>query len=595
MRTRDLTVGLTRDLVRPGRRSQERGAAAIIIALFIAAILLPISALGVDVARWYVEAQRLQAAADAAATAGVTFLPDDFNSAVTRARAVAKTNGYENGVNATVTVARGIRPTQLKVTITTPVHNAFGQAFGIGTTDVGRAAVADYNGPAPMGSPCNTFGNEPAGTSGAPPVASQLTVPTGATCTTTPDFWGSINGPDIHKTQGEEFASRKCENAEDGCDSSKNNTEFDPLGYFYVVRVTQANIPVTIQIYDPASVPTGQQCESRPNWTTSDSNNANGYTNSDARARYGGTGVGNSRLCPGDNDMQGTSTQTSEQPTVTSFGLRNPTDTLVPTQGTPITACAKQFKGFSESQVTKNALKDSSGSYNTNLASVFHQWVTLCTFTPTTVGDYYLQVRANVAFNGTASQTVTSGNPAIYSQMVDNTAVKGTAVNSFALRAYGGGGTVSISAWKSMRIFVNGANANTTFNLVRVVPAAQGKTLKFGLFDVGEGAASGAYVQLIPPADAKLGVTPMTTISGCSASGYVTASGLTNCRLGISTAFNGKQQYISAPIPSNYTCNWASQGGCWWRVTVNFNGSSGVHDATTWTASIQGEPIRLIE
>ena len=55
------------------------------------------------------------------------------------------------------------RPSQLKVTVTSRIHNAFGTAFGEQWTTVSSSAVADFNGPAPMGSPCNAYGNEPTG------------------------------------------------------------------------------------------------------------------------------------------------------------------------------------------------------------------------------------------------------------------------------------------------------------------------------------------------------------------------------------------------------------------------------------------------
>ncbi len=42
-------------------------------------------------------------------------------------------------------------------------------------------------------------------------------------------------------------------------------------------------------------------------------------------------------------------------------------------------------------------------------------------------------------------------------------------------------------------------------------------------------------------------------------------------------------------------CNVASSGGCWFRVGVNFDSGSSVNDSTTWTAKIEGEPVRLIE
>ncbi len=62
-----------------------------------------------------------------------------------------------------ITVTGGEKPTQLKVTHQQrSVDNFFAKSFGVNTATITRSAVADFNGPAPMGSPCNTFGNEPA-------------------------------------------------------------------------------------------------------------------------------------------------------------------------------------------------------------------------------------------------------------------------------------------------------------------------------------------------------------------------------------------------------------------------------------------------
>ena len=63
---------------RAGRARREIGAAAVIMAVFVAAVMIPIGAIGVDIARWWVEAERVQAAADAVATAGVTHMPENF-------------------------------------------------------------------------------------------------------------------------------------------------------------------------------------------------------------------------------------------------------------------------------------------------------------------------------------------------------------------------------------------------------------------------------------------------------------------------------------------------------------------------------------
>src|SRR6476469_7157489 len=140
------------------RRDDQGGYVAILVACFAAALMMPVCAISVDVSRWYVEVQRVQNAADAAATAGVTFLPDDLASAKTAALAVAARNGYADGGANQITVAVGEKPTQLVVTVAAKVENAFGSALGSRFSTISRSATADYNGPAPMGSPCNTFG-----------------------------------------------------------------------------------------------------------------------------------------------------------------------------------------------------------------------------------------------------------------------------------------------------------------------------------------------------------------------------------------------------------------------------------------------------
>ena len=71
--------------------------------MLAAAVFLPVTALAVDVARWYVELERVQTAADAAATAGVTYMPDDFANAKATAIAVSGRNGYPNSGTSTVT------------------------------------------------------------------------------------------------------------------------------------------------------------------------------------------------------------------------------------------------------------------------------------------------------------------------------------------------------------------------------------------------------------------------------------------------------------------------------------------------------------
>src|SRR5690606_16125474 len=65
-------------LSRLGRgRSAEAGAVALLVAL-LTPVFVAFAALSVDVARWYVEGERVQKAADAASLAGVVYMPQDF-------------------------------------------------------------------------------------------------------------------------------------------------------------------------------------------------------------------------------------------------------------------------------------------------------------------------------------------------------------------------------------------------------------------------------------------------------------------------------------------------------------------------------------
>ena len=230
------------------------------------------------------------------------------------------------------------------------------------------------------------------------------------------------------------------------------------------------------------------------------------------------------------------------------------------------------------------------------MARVFRQWVDLCTFTPTQSGDHYLQIRTNVAIGGTSDgQGGYQNNSRVFTQDTDDTAVLGNGNNRFAIRVKGTArASISVAGFQSMGMYANYSNgssgANSTFNLVRVVPAAATKTLKIGFFDTGDATQPGTLT-VQPPPDSNL----PASISNCTGSGVVTGS-VPGCQLTnvSSSTYNGKWQYVNVPIPANYTCTVAQAGGCWF--TVRFNFPSGVPtDTTTWTAKIDGDPVRLIQ
>lgn len=580
----------------PARRTRARdqaGYAAILVSLLCATIFIPLAALAVDVGRWYVEVQRVQNAADAAATAGVTYMPSDFDSAKSTAIAVSGRNGYPNSGGSTVTVEPGSKPTQLKVTVSSKIPNSLAGYFGFPFATISRSAVADYNGPAPMGSPCNTFGNEPTaalvpeGNRG--PSSSVIVVPPGgATCTSTPQFWGAIAGPDTSKQNGDAYMTRACASSDSACVGGKND-DFDPLGYFYMVRVGSAavNSNVTVQIYDPAFVQNGDACGDGPKTTTVLRNNMSPFVPNDGLTRYA-PGAGTA-FCNGDVLNGGNATDI-----VTSYVLRSPTDTYQPSQAPPMPQCQRQYAGYDANAAKSETLDSTNAKYKADVAKVYRQWVDLCTFIPPAAGDYYLQIRTNVKLGGTPDgEGGYTNNSRVWEQTNDDTTVKGVGNNRWALRVRGPQrAAVSISGWDHMGVYANYSGSKQTFNLVRVVPAAATKTLNIGFFDVGDASNAGT-ITIQGPSDSNL----PANLSSCTGGGAVVTGALSNCRLNnvsSGSGYQGKWQYINVPIPSNYTCNVQFAGGCWFRVTFDWTGSA-PNDTTTWTARIDGDPIRLIE
>ncbi len=604
-------------------RRSESGVATILVAIVVPIVGIGCAATAVDVGVWYVEVQRVQKAADAAAMAGVPFLPQDMASAVLRAKDVSARNGFDDAhADVIVAVTEGAKATQLKVTVTSTIHNTFGAAIGVPQTTISRSSVADYLGPSPMGSPCNTFGNEPnagAGASSADPTGTAQGGSPLPNCSRTPQLWATLEGPETGKVQGDRYQNRTCQAPSgatvDGC-AGDTNSEYDEFGYTFVVKVADAavNSAVELQLYDPMMVATGNTCGNLPSLSSfvNDGASTNPYViNSDARNRYSRDGTSFAAFCTGDGFVSGGSGANPKHGMTTSFVLREQTDSLNPKlapvqNDTGGSACIKQYGTYntSNSGISANLFKSASGSYNAEISSQFHNWVSFCTFTPTRAGDYYLQVRSNVSLGGSGGTYIRSGNTAAGAATGNTTSGEGA--NSFAIRAVTAAGqeqNVAVSGYNHMPIFVNSNQAQPEFNLIRVLPGAAGQKISFSYFDAGD-AASGVEgaVQVLTPADAT-GTIQTTPFPGdCRAIGGSagpTSITLTNCSApflltsGVSRN-NGKTETITIPIPTDYTCNYASFGGCWYKVRVAF-GTGQVNDVTTWDATVLGDPVRLIE
>ena len=57
--------------------------------------------------------------------------------------------------------------------------------------------------------------------------------------------------------------------------------------------------------------------------------------------------------------------------------------------------------------------------------------------------------------------------------------------------------------------------------------------------------------------------------------------------------FHGRTEIVSVTLPSTYSCRDADPLGCWVSVQLTFDG--GVFDATSWSAALDGDPVRLVQ
>lgn len=614
---------------RRAARAREAGYVAILVSLLVPTVFLALAATAVDTARWYLEMERVQEAADAAALAGVPYLPQDLPSARTRALEVAKRNGYDDAASGVqVTVSKAERESQLRVTISARVTNQFGQLFGAGSTVITRSAVADFTGPAPMGSPCNVFGTEPpsgskggysSGGGASPQGSSAIGTVRPANCKQDPEMWATVEGPQTGKVQGDRYGTVNCEDGGvDHCDGSRKNTEYNDStkrgqqGYYWLVKVLPSMVgqPISLQLYDPAFVRTGQFCQHLPSGGDL-SNDMNTYVRTDGKQRYGRPGTVTApavTFCTGD-DYAG-SAPGSQNKMTTTFVLRQQHDSQDPlkapvqndTSGQP---CAKQYGSFS-SVPTVGDLDDSD-----ELTEVFHNWHQLCRFTPTREGDYYLHVRTNKHYGFSGSdlwRNVPSSQVAGLLTEAGDSSPQGGGSNGFAIRAVTPSGKergVAVSGWDRMPIYANSDAASTTFNLIRILPGAAGQSIEFSFFDAGD-AAGTATVEVMLPSDAKTPtggtITDKFPRGGCTSFGGSAGSSgqtSTSCKFTLTRSNgvsrnNGKVQTITIPIPSNYSCDATDYLNCWYQVKIGFDNGD-VHDVTTWDAQITGDPVRLIE
>jgi putative Flp pilus-assembly TadE/G-like protein len=175
--------------------------------------------------------------------------------------------------------------------------------------------------------------------------------------------------------------------------------------------------------------------------------------------------------------------------------------------------------------------------------------------------------------------TFTKG-PGIYPLRVvveDPGAADDRGLNRFSMRAFTSGVQPRFYGLGDMAIYANFPGNQATFNLAEVPEVHAGKELVIELWDPDSG-NNGVRIEM-----------PDGTLPDCSWTATDGRSGaLAPCDISYSTSFNDAHMQIRIAIPNTYACT----SNCWWTIRVNYPG--GANDTTTWSARIEGNPVRLV-
>lgn len=223
-------------------RRQAEGGYALVMTAILLIPLLAFAAIGVDVGVWYLQAQKNQRTADAAALAGVVWLPNEAKARAAAYEALEK-NGVKPGIDSSVSVDR-LSTGSLRVSVSNKSELSFSRIL-LNEFAITRAAVAEYNPPVAVGSPSNQLGD--------------------------PSVWLAVSGKCSVRENGDPRSARWIAAYPGGsyppkaCTGNPNPT-YDSDGYLFAVDVPKhPGGSVDIEVYDAAYNPaSGPDLEFRP-------------------------------------------------------------------------------------------------------------------------------------------------------------------------------------------------------------------------------------------------------------------------------------------------------------------------------------------
>jgi Putative Flp pilus-assembly TadE/G-like len=216
----------------------EQGFVLIITTITLTVLLL-FAGFAVDFGFWYVRSGEIKRAADAAALAGVVWMPQ-FDAAEQVARDTAARNGFKDGVdNIRVWVDEvADNNRQLRVTITDTKADQFFSSLVESKQVISRTSTAEYVLPVPLGSPKNTFGTGDLLSGGD-----------------AENFWAAVSGYCAgHESGDDKLAWNESYSTSSGASACNNGSaqsdSYDANGYLYAIDLPANASSLKLQVYD---------------------------------------------------------------------------------------------------------------------------------------------------------------------------------------------------------------------------------------------------------------------------------------------------------------------------------------------------------
>jgi hypothetical protein len=532
-------------------RLKQAGQIIAIFALMLTAII-GLVGIAIDVTfAWRAELQ-VQRAADAAALAGVVYLPGNISGGTTASLQEATKNGFTSGSGTSVSAhqdASNIR--QMDVAITTPVPTFFVRVFGINSFTVTRDSKAVYILPVPMGSPdpyYGDFGTYKMKNAAGATVTTTLSGPSGQAMASR-GFWGSMVAQGSGTSSGDAYEPKKLNaNPPSGTNPQRDTADF----YDYGIWMPPGSTSGHVWLFDPV-------------------------------------------FCDTDNSMgTGEGWLYSQKPMSSIFKLYN-------TNNQPYNLAAHTYLGSSGSFFTNMNYYDPLANGANASGSSSCSGSTFPASDPRSTHMKWWDLSSKIGGDG-----VLSGGPSGTTYRLRTTSDPGDSsqdtadgYNNFAIYVEATGATPQVYGIGAMQMYtpLPGGSASVFYLAQIDAQAGAGKTMEVMLWDAGDTNALAANLQILQPTSGGWSAVSSMTWTGTKVSGDAStcpsgsgSSIVTNS--GGSSKYNGCWLTIDIVIPASYS---APQSG-WWKIQYNMSGASTDYasDETTWQVNIRGNPVHLI-